>query len=1069
MFGKRKGRALDGRVVSSSSFSSAKHLENERNLAIVNFIISHVGQDQRPYLEISIFGFRILGLLDSGATRSIIGREGWEILKGMDFSLDKSDAPSCTVADGKECMSQGSVTVPVRLMDQIKLIKFLVVPEVTSSIILGIDFWCTMGIVPDLKRDVWNFTGLATLNVQNTMTSDLTDEQRLRLQMMLNENWERMPNKIGCTSRVQHKIVTESEPVKQRYYPVSPAIQVHIDAELKKMLADNIIEPSSSAWSSPILMVPKKDGGYRFCVDFRRLNKVTKKDAYPLPYVSGILDRLRGAKYLSSLDIKSAYWQIPMSACSREFTAFTIPGRGLFQFKRMPFGLTNAPATWQRLIDEVLQADLEPFVFVYLDDVIVISESFEQHLEILQKIFDRLFKAGLTLNRDKCQFFRSELRYLGYVVDKRGLRVDPDKVNAILGIPTPSSVADVRSFLGMASWYRRFVKDFATISNPLTNLLKKNRKWHWTEECQESFQRLKECLISAPVLNCPDFSQPFVVQTDASGYGLGAVLTQVNSDGERVICFLSRSLTKHERNYSTTERECLSVVWAIQKLRPYLEGSRFTVVTDHASLTWLINLKDPSGRLCRWAVKLQQYDFEVIHRKGKEHVVPDCLSRSVPKIDNIHLTVAQLPTTDRWYSKMKQKVIENKSRKFSTWKIHNDSLYKHVRPRNPSLTDEEVAWKRVIPKDQRQEILKLVHDLPTSGHPGITKTYNKLKQKYYWPKMKADVVAYVNGCIICAEHKVVQKSPPGLMGTRPRVFRPFQLISTDLIGPLPPSAKGYKYILVVCDYFSKFVLTFPLRAATAPAISRFMEEYVFLLFGAPQYIICDNGVQFRSGEFRNVCAKYDVAILFNALYHPQNNPTERVNRVIKTMLSSYIKDRQQQWFHYLPSVTCAIRNLVHEATGLTPYFVNFGREQILSGRDYPVDAIDGRGDITFDREEVREQRPARFVKIYAEVRKRLDQAQTQARARYNLRRRPMVYHEGQQVWRKNFKLSSAADNFASKLAAKYVGPFKIRKKISDVTYELEDVSGKERGIWHVKDLKPGPIDNDDEKVSNKDL
>lgn len=1042
------------------SGTPAINMEMHKNMAIINFIISHCGNDQRPYLQISIFGHKFSGLLDSGATRSILGKDGWGILKEMQVAVDSTDTPVCTVADGTECTSLGTVTVPVLLVDQLKLITFLIVPEVTTPVILGMDFWQAMGIVPDLRKDVWNFSTAATLDVQGALVSTLTEEEQAQLTAFLEEHWALMKRGTGCTSRVKHQIITTSEPIKQRYYPVSPAKQKLIDAELEKMLAEDIIEPSSSPWSSPILLVPKKDGGHRFCVDFRKLNKVTKKDAYPIPYVSGILDRLRGAQYLSSLDIKSAYWQVPMSESSKEYTAFTVPGRGLYQFKRLPFGLTNAPATWQRLIDDVLGADLEPFVFVYLDDVIVISETFGQHLDILGKIFRRISAAGLTLSKEKCQFCRPELRYLGYVVDKQGLRVDPEKVSAILNIPVPKSVPEIRSFLGMCSWYRRFVKDFATISAPLTNLLKKSRKFVWTDDCQGAFQTLKERLVSAPILTCPDFSRPFTVQTDASGFGLGAVLSQTYPEGERVIAFLSRSLNKHERNYATTERECLAVVWALDKLRPYLEGSRFTVITDHYSLLWLTNMTDPTGKLCRWALKIQQYDYDIIHRKGKDHLVPDCLSRSVPKAEAVSTAPIQAGTvTDPWYLRMRQNVTRQ-PRKYSNWRIHEDVLYKHISPRDPDLADELDFWKQVVPRQQRQTILHQVHDAPTSGHPGITKTYHKLRQTYFWPRMKADVVRYVNQCVTCTEHKVVQKGPPGLMGTRPRVFRPFQLISTDLIGPLPPSTRGYKYILVICDYFSKFVLTFPLRSATAQLVTRHMEESVFLLFGVPQYVICDNGVQFRSGEFRNICAKYDVTILFNALYHPQNNPTERVNRVIKTMLSSYIQDTQRKWDAYLPSITCAIRTLVHEATGFTPYFINFGREQILSGRDYPVKAMDEDGEITIDRDKSIDPKPARWEKVFTEVRRRLDQAQQHSRTHYNLRRRPVEYNVGQSVWRRNFKLSCAADHFAHKLAAKYIGPFTIKKKISHITYELQDDQGKPGGIWHVKDLKPGPGDQD---------
>lgn len=1062
MFGKRSGRALKGRVVSLPATSLATKLL-EDNMAVVNYILSHLEGDQRPYLEISIFDIKLCGLLDSGASLSVIGKSGWDLLRHLNLPLDQTDKPNCKVANGKLCESLGSITVPVQLMGKIKVIRFAVVPDISSSIILGMDFWLAMEIVPDLRRDEWKFAAIAPLYVETGIksTSDLTTAQQQRLEEFLNANWKRMRKSLGCTNLVQHKIVSDSAPIKQRYYPVSPAMQKHIDLELDNMIKEGIVEPSQSSWSSPILMVPKKDGTFRFCVDYRRLNKVTKKDAYPIPYVSAILDRLKGAKYLSSLDIKSAYWQIPVEEASRDFTAFTIPGRGLFQFRRMPFGLTNAPATWQRLIDRVLGADLEPYVFVYLDDIIVITEDFEDHLRILTKIFERLAAANLTLSPDKCQFCRSELRYLGYIVDKQGLRVDPEKVTAILNIPTPTNVSEMRRFLGMASWYRRFVKDFSTIISPLTELLRKNRKWVWTEGCERAFQCIKECLVTAPILTCPDFSKPFVVQTDASAYGLGAVLTQVYDDGEHVVCFLSRSLNKAERNYSTTERECLAVVWSLEKLRPYLEGTQFTVVTDHHSLVWLNNLKDPSGRLCRWAVKLQQHSFDIVHRKGREHLVPDCLSRSVEVTDAIQEQQEpdREPTTDTWYLSMTEK-IRLAPRKYPQWRYTNGQLFKYVTTKIPELAEEQDAWKLVIPKDRRAKIIKLHHDVPTSGHSGVTKTYASLRRKYYWPKMKSDVAAYIRKCITCTEHKAVQKCAPGFMGTRPRVFRPFQLISTDIIGPLPRSSKGYRYILVIADYYSKFVLTFPLRTATAQAVTRHMENDVFLLFGVPQYLLCDNGVQFKSTDFRNLCGKYKVSILFNALYHPQNNPSERVNRVIKTMLSSYVQDNHQTWDKVLPSVSCAIRTLVHEATGYTPYFVNFGREHIISGEDYPAESVIPDQPVHYDRENIAERRGKGFEKLYSDVRKRLDRAYQQSRVQYNLRRRPVTYDIGQRVWRRNFALSNAADQFASKLAPKYIGPFVIHRKTSSNTYELCDHTGRVRGVWHVKDLKRGPDEVD---------
>lgn len=415
------------------------------------------------------------------------------------------------------------------------------------------------------------------------------------------------------------------------------------------MLDLGVVEPSSSAWSSPIILVDKQDGGQRFCVDFRKVNLVTKKDAYPLPKVTSILDRLRDARYLSALDIKSAYWQIGLEESSKEKTAFTIQGRGLFHFNVLPFGLHNAPATWQRLVDSVLGMDLEPYVFVYLDDVIVVTQTFEKHLEILEEIFKRLTEANLTLNKDKCHFCKKELRYLGYVVDEKGLRVDPEKVSAILELPVPRSVKEVRQFCGTASWYRRFISDFASRLYPLTSMLRKNKHFKWTEEAQKAFDDIRQSLVQAPILSWPDFSKQFTISCDASNVGIGAVLSQSSDFGEKVIAYASRTLGKTEQKFSTTERECLAVIWSIEKFRPYVEGTHFEVITDHHSLLWLHNLRDPQGRLARWSLRLQPFDFTLIHRKGKEHVVPDLLSRNpvptlqpVVMIESVNLVIEQI-------------------------------------------------------------------------------------------------------------------------------------------------------------------------------------------------------------------------------------------------------------------------------------------------------------------------------------------------------------------------------------------------------------------------------------------
>jgi hypothetical protein len=458
-------------------------------------------------------------------------------------------------------------------------------------------------------------------------------------------------------------------PIKQRPYWWSPYMLAEVNKEIDRMLENNVISPSDSPWSSPILLVKKSSGEYRLCFDGRRLNAVTKRDSYPLPRVDRILSMLRGAKYISSIDLKNAFWQIPLDSESRPKTAFAIPGRGLFHFNVLPFGLTNAAQRQQCLMDRIFGPELEPHVFVYLDDLIIIAPTFEKHVQVLREVIRRLRDAKLTVNAKKCQLFRSSLKYLGFIVDEHGLGTDPDKVAAMVSYPVPKTSTEIKRFVGMCSWYRRFIPHFSTLMSPINALLtgkRKRQKTEWTPEAQEAFQKIKDALVSAPVLSSPDFSKPFVIQTDASNTGLGAVLTQDLDGDERVIAYASRSLTKAERNYSVTERECLAVLFALEKFRPYVEGTHFTIVTDHYSLLWLNRMKDPAGKLARWSVKLNQFSFDLVHRKGKLNVVPDALSRlpaEIAAVDIDSFLGVNLNDLDESYTRLRDNIIANPSKK----------------------------------------------------------------------------------------------------------------------------------------------------------------------------------------------------------------------------------------------------------------------------------------------------------------------------------------------------------------------------------------------------------------------
>uniref|UniRef100_A0ABD2W5F9 RNA-directed DNA polymerase n=1 Tax=Trichogramma kaykai TaxID=54128 RepID=A0ABD2W5F9_9HYME len=430
--------------------------------------------------------------------------------------------------------------------------------------------------------------------------SEITPEQEAAIRVVVDRMMTAEPGALGLTRLTEHHIdVQGASPIKHKMRRMSPPMLQVAHDEVKKMLAEGVIEPSASAWSSAPVIVKKADGSNRFCIDYRDLNKVTKKDAYPVQNIDVILDKLRRARYITTIDLKSAYFQIAMEESSKKYTAFAVPGAGLFQFTRLAFGLTNAPMTFQRLIDALFGPECEPYVFGYLDDIVVVTETFEQHLVWLEKVLGRLNDAGLTINRKKCEFCRSSVKYLGYVLDGDGLRVDEDKVAPVMNYPAPTDLKSLRRFLGMLGWYARFIPNDEEMKLPLLKLTKKNAEWIWAEEQQRAFEALKKALTEAPVLARPDFTRPFIVQCDASAFAIGGVLSQVFDDGEHPIVYVSRVLTAAERNYTTSEKECLALLWTIRKLRPYLEGYRFIAVTDHSALQYLRNLKDPTGRLAR--------------------------------------------------------------------------------------------------------------------------------------------------------------------------------------------------------------------------------------------------------------------------------------------------------------------------------------------------------------------------------------------------------------------------------------------------------------------------------------
>lgn len=977
------------------------------------------------------------GLLDSGASCTIIGKDLADRIE-LPPPRKTTNAIKLRMADGAVHMVDEVYDLNFVFMMKRTVVPTIILPQLTQEVILGMDFWQQYEIEPSICTVEEEELEKESPVGEN---HELSTQQAEQLQAVLKQMPFSKAGVLGKTHLIEHSIEIKSgsTPIRRKAYVTSPYMQLKVDAELDRMLELDVIEPAESSWNNPMVIVKKPNGRIRYCIDARGLNAMSLKDAYPLPNINRILPRLEKTRFLSSIDLSDAFWQIPLRKQDRCKTAFTVSGKGFFQFKRMPFGLINSASTLCKLIDRVIGEDLEPFVFKYLDDIIVATESFEQHVKVLEIVAQRLKAAGMTISVDKSKFCLKSLRYVGYLIDENGVRPDPEKIRAVLEYPAPKCVKDVRRLFGMASWYRRFIQDFASITAPITDLLQTKivRKFKWTNEAQEAFDELKRRLTSSPVLAAPTFGDPWFLETDASDVGIGGVLKQKQGDEEKVIAYFSKKLSKAARKYTVTEREALAVISAIEKFRCYIEGAHFTVITDHASLKWLNNLKDPQGRLARWALRLQAHDYEILHRPGSQMAVPDALSRAVEMVD-----VSELVSGEDEEYKVLLHNVRNAPETYPDYRIENEILYRHTQDFNQDL---ENRWKVVVPPSKRTLVMKECHDDVLAGHGGILKTLYRIRQDYFWPKLKHDVVQYVTKCLICKLTKATNQCQTAPMGSDRSPENKFQAISLDFIGPLPMSKKRNRWLLVTVDDFTKYVTLHPMIKATAEKTIQVLEEHVITKFGTPARFILDNGTQFKAKLFRQYAERKKIQLWLNAYYHPQPNATEAANKTVVNAIRAYIKDDKshRDWDLHLHELACAINNSVHSAIKMTPFYAVFGERLAHTGEDHKLRITDEQVDTS----------EAKYQKIRERIIVELDNAYQNRLKRYNLRTRPIVYYPGEYAFKKNFKLSKAGSYYMAKLDHKYEAVI-IHEKVGSNCYKLRSLDGKVLpGTYSTQDLK----------------
>lgn len=956
----------------------------------------------------------------------------------------------------------------------------------------------------------------------NSCTDNLTPEQIKRVRHTLckySAAFAKSKYDLGQTDLVQHRINTgDATPVKQTPHRMAITKRAAAKEEVERMYQQGIIEPSASPWSSNIVLVSKKQipqqpehpkqpeqpKQWRFCLDYRLVNNLTIKDSYPLPRIDDSLDALRNSKWYTVCDLQSGFFQCLIHPDDREKTAFTVPGGGLWQFKVLPMGMSNSPATFERLMEKVMSGLDHNILLIYLDDLIIHGKSFSEHMDHLETVLSRLIQANLKVSPKKCQLLQLEVVFLGHIVSGEGLAPCKDKLSAVQDWPQPCNVTQIRSFLGLCSYYRRFIKGFAEIARPLHKLTGKGVPFLWSDECEQAMKTLKIALTTPPVLSYPQEQAEFILDTDASGQSLGAVLSQIQEpidptskspSEERVIAYYSKAFSKQERNYCVTRRELLAIVDSVKHFHHYLYGRPVTIRTDHGALRWLLNFKNPEGQMACWLEVLGTYDLKIVHRSGTSHNNADAMSRR-PCGECKHCVTQELREVEgqkkepprcaairqstrdagpepwvtawtdaeliEWQNEdhcLKKIVQWMESEQKPPWSVMRSegsqmrtywSMWSQLRLKRGILHVQDVSSERgplrlIAPLKIRQIILEHLHNNRTAAHLGMTKTLEKVRHRFWWPGLKQDVHRWCRYCPPCQKRNLRAGRKKANLHHDP-VGSPMEKIGIDILSFREETEDGNTCVLVIVDYFTKWTEAIPLPSHTALNVADALVTEVFTRFGVPRIIHSDQGAEFQSQLMTELYHLLEIRKTRTTPFHPSSDGlVENFNRTLINMLSKFCQTNKTNWDHHLPYLLCAYRSSIHESTGCSPNLLMLGREINL-----PVDlmySISGeRGPpcpITYV-EWVRQAMEENFER----VREALKISASRQKRYFDQRAELRVFKPGDWVVR-----YYPPALIKSKLNSPYIGPYLVVKKFGEVTYQIQKDPKSKPIVVHIDDLK----------------
>ena len=955
---------------------------------------------------------------------------------------------------------------------------------------LGRQTEASLNQISDSGDETW----IRDLKLEDTDLNDIEKQKLKNLIAKYHSIFSKHKYDIGQIKDYEAEIVvTDTIPRSQPYRPIPYYKREELQNILDELLRAKIIQESHSQYCSPIVLVKKKDGSLRLTVDYREINKIVQNVQPTLPHIEESIAKLYKNKYFTSIDLSSAYWQVPLKPESMQYTAFA-GNQKLWEFRVLPMGLSISPSLYNRVILHVLQDVAFKSSIVYLDDISILGESFDEHLENLEAVFKKLQEHGMKIQFSKCNFMKRSLKFLGYKISKEGVATDESKIECVKTWPTPCNTKALMRFLGFVNFYRKFIPDYATKSKPLYELLKKDAKYEWTRVHEQSFQTLRKCLIEAPILkfaNMDRNSKNFVLQTDASKYQISAVLLQEGNDGIlHPIAYASRVLKAAENNYCATKLELTAIIFGLQKYRYYLLGRPFEIQCDHKALTFVKSMKKPSPMLARYIEVLSEYDFTISHLKGKNNYLADALSRNVCKIEGcpcsgqetkvgelnkmVSIVLPQIPLDEfldkqladdnlAWIIEIIQDEIQLEANEIDELSKEKKGLLK-IRDKLEIKQDilvyrdldqfKQEVFLPVVPKSLIPDILMKFHSHPTSGgHFGIAKTIAKIKQKYFWLSLRQDCIHFCKACTVCLKVKpsYTQHRAP----LQPIISQEFnERVQLDITGPFEQSVKGNRYCLTVICCFTKFIKCIPIPSTTAEIIAQALIDHWISVHSTFKILQSDNAQNFRSNLMKQLCILLGVHKKFSSPYTPSTNgQIENLNKSLKQYLIKYISQLPDRdtWCDHVPLFSFAYNTTPHSSTGIEPFVLVYGRKPNFVDDMYISEALAHTEDI----HEYVSNLQQNILVATEFAQNNLAKAKTAQKTTYDKKATQSRLRENQLVLLHKDYMPVGQ---TSKLEPRYTGPYIISEVLSDLTYKIIDPKNslKPPRIVHINKLRAIP-------------